>query len=195
MLLTRHAQLNCKHEKPNSDSLGFTLLELMMTVSMLGILASVAAPSFLTYIEQARVRSTTLELQNSLVMARNYALAHGQTVQLCQHSLTRSDICEPNYRSNRSWKYGWLIFVDTNNDNEFQSDELIRKIALSGESHVLFNQRGRLRFFSNGMARSAGFYLCDEQSRTAKHIKLLHTGRIRTVDLSEPKVLKKCLDS
>lgn len=43
---------------------GFQLLELIIVVSMLGLLASIAVPSFMTQIEKARVADTIVEIKN-----------------------------------------------------------------------------------------------------------------------------------
>ena len=52
------------------DKGGFTLLELMMVVTMVGVLASIATPSYLRYIERARATQCHVdrgEVQNIIV--------------------------------------------------------------------------------------------------------------------------------
>ncbi|MGL4716752.1 MAG: type IV pilin protein [Aeromonas sp.] len=46
-------QRMCSHNRPSAAS-GFTLLELMITVAIVAILASVAAPSYFSYVRDAR---------------------------------------------------------------------------------------------------------------------------------------------
>ena len=67
---------------------GFTLIELMVVVSLIAILASLAAPSFGTAIANQRVNSAAQELQSILLFARSEAVykrtdstltANGQT--------------------------------------------------------------------------------------------------------------------
>ena len=52
------------------DNRGFTLLELMMVISMVGVLASIATPSYLNYIQRARATQCHVdrgELQNIVI--------------------------------------------------------------------------------------------------------------------------------
>ncbi|QZA77536.1 type IV pilin protein [Deefgea tanakiae] len=52
---------------------GFTLIELMITVAVIGILASIAIPSYSTYIKKARrTDAQTVLLQNANVLERIY---------------------------------------------------------------------------------------------------------------------------
>ena len=67
---------------------GFTMIEMMVVVSLIAILASLAAPSFTTAIANQRVNSAAQELQSILLFARSEAVykrtdssltANGQT--------------------------------------------------------------------------------------------------------------------
>lgn len=53
---------------------GFTLIELMVTVSVLAILAALAAPSFITLIANQRVSSAAQEMQTLLQFARSQSV-------------------------------------------------------------------------------------------------------------------------
>ena len=52
------------------DNRGFTLIELMMVITMVGVLASIATPSYLNYIDRARATQCHVdrgEVQNIIV--------------------------------------------------------------------------------------------------------------------------------
>lgn len=53
---------------------GFTMVELMVTLAVLAVLATIAAPSFTSLMENWRVRQATEELQGSLYFARSEAI-------------------------------------------------------------------------------------------------------------------------
>lgn len=53
---------------------GFTLIELMVTVTLLAILLTLAMPSFMTWVKNSSVRATAEALQNGLRLAQTEAL-------------------------------------------------------------------------------------------------------------------------
>lgn len=61
----------------------FTLIELMITVAVLGIIAAIATPSFTAIIEQNRTSKAANEFVGQLNLVRAEALRRGQAVSLC----------------------------------------------------------------------------------------------------------------
>lgn len=76
-------------------SVGFTLIELMIVVSILVILAAVATPSLKNMINYQRVKSASYELFSSLVVARSEAVKRNGNVTLTAVS--------------GGWQNGWQI--------------------------------------------------------------------------------------
>ena len=74
---------------------GFTTLELMIAVAILGILTAIALPAMAEMVANQRLRSTSSELFTSLVRARSQAIKNATDVALIP--------------VNASWDNGWTI--------------------------------------------------------------------------------------
>lgn len=75
---------------------GFTLIELMVTIAVLGILLAIAAPSFTVYFEKFRTKRAAETLGGSLYIAKSEAIKRNQFVRLV---ITASS-------SGATWCYG-----------------------------------------------------------------------------------------
>ena len=107
------------------NSGGFTLIEFMIVITILGIMISIAAPSFATWIRETRLIKSSEALNGALIQARNEALRIQSRVSLCRTGNVYGD--DPNnpddpecfdnitYNSEvnvtRDWSYGWLIYT------------------------------------------------------------------------------------
>ncbi len=65
-----------------TGSAGFTLIELMIGITILGILTAFALPNYSQWIANTRVRTAATGLQNGLMLAKAEAVARNAKVQL-----------------------------------------------------------------------------------------------------------------
>ena len=84
-----------------SASFGFTLIELMVTISILAILAAVAVPNFQSTIEAAKHRGVISDLNASIALARSEAVKRGVPVVVAAKVAGANGLGK-----------GWRIFVD-----------------------------------------------------------------------------------
>ncbi len=90
---------------------GFTLIELIVAMAMVGILVAIAVPSFASLVNGNRLTASVNELAAGIQSARMEAIRRNSRVVLC-----RSDDGSTCNGGAGSWK-GWISFVDANSDN------------------------------------------------------------------------------
>lgn len=112
------------------NSLGFSLIELMVVVAVLAILVSIAAPSFSSIINNNRIDSTLRNVHETLQFARSEAVKRNQTVRVCVAN-TDQTACAP---STTEWSTGWLVIHD---NQVLKVSEPIQGIEVSGPNTVV----------------------------------------------------------
>lgn len=166
-----------------SRSRGFTLIELMITLMVVGVLVGVAVPSFQALMTRNRLVAEINELVGTLQFARSEAVKRGQDVVVCKSATGLTCTTSGN------WEQGWMVFVDVDGDGAYDSGEEIINVvsALSGaaKGDVLSGSGdpvNRVRFNRLGSTPSFGsFKLCgpDNDARKARQIFIAASGRIR----------------
>jgi len=181
------------HQLSQLSNQGFSLTELIFCCGLLATIMSLAVPNFSEFTLRKELDAAVIKIQRTLSLARSNALSHGKTVLICQLESPNSSHCVQSHKRNTRWKHGWLVFVDNDDNNALDDNDIILKYFETTENiSLIFNQNGKLRFFSDGSSRSAGFYLCSEKSKEVKHLKLLHSGRTRLVKNTDKSRLNTC---
>lgn len=91
-------------------SRGFTLVELMITVTVVAIVLAIAYPSFVDLIRSNRVSSGANELIASVMLARTEAIRSPGGAAVCPSADGAS--CDVG----GDWNNGWIIFQDRDSD-------------------------------------------------------------------------------
>ena len=94
---------------PHASSQGFTLVELVLSLALLGLIASWAAPNWQRLQERNRVEAARDQLVNDLQTSRVRALQRGEALQL-----TRLSDCTWSTSANNDWSCGWQLVVKAN---------------------------------------------------------------------------------
>ena len=86
---------------------GFTMLELTVTLAVMGLMLAVAVPSLRSFLASQAVDAHANELASALRFARSEALKRGYEVTVCAGA---SGTCS----GSNDWDAGFVVFVDNN---------------------------------------------------------------------------------
>ncbi len=168
----------------SSNSSGFTLIELMITIAIAAILLGLAAPSFQQTIQNNRMVSQTNELIAAINSARQIAIAEGATTIICasNNPNAATPACATSSEGTASWNQGYLIYtkrLNTVTDNTLASyglnanDSLVKVGTLQNNSYRIDRSDSatleltHIGFLSNGsifIDDSPGITVCDKRA-------------------------------
>lgn len=181
---------------PYAGNRGFTLVELMVTTSVLVILLAMAVPSFTQMIGSNRLATQTNELVASLNLARMEAIRRGQNVAIRSGSTTSAGA---------DFSSGWTIFLDSDSDGTLASESdvlrvgqvpagrtAITRVKQSGGAYVTSDEgdKAYLVFTSRGAKSNGGaafFKVCDSGNAAipGRVVRVLNAGTISLVSSTE----------
>jgi len=162
-----------------SVSKGFTLAELMITISIASILLAVAVPSYQSLMQGSRLTTQANEFMTALHYARSEAVKRGMRVTICKSA--DGATCNGD-----SWQDGWIIFSDAGTAGAVDGgDEVLRVFAgLNGSSlEGGDNFESRVSYLRNGRSQgdsslpNGTFTLCNQDD--ARKIVINVAGRPR----------------
>lgn len=94
---------------------GFTLVELMVTLSVLAILLGLAIPSFSGAIARTAVAGHVNTFMADARFARTEALKRGANVTMCRSDNAETPLPTCSIAPATNWSAGWLIFEKVDN--------------------------------------------------------------------------------
>ena len=164
---------------PTKKNTGFTIIELLIGIVIIGLLIAISSPNLREFIVQLRVDNEVSSLHRLILSARNVAINSGKNVTLCP---LNGNTCGTNWHNELS------VFTNSNNtliDNKTYdvTQEAIIKIKAGinngdsltfSQSIIIFSPTGRL--LSGGNGRFS--YCPKDNSEASRGIEISLSGRV-----------------
>lgn len=168
-------------------SRGFTIVEAFISLAIITIFVSMAAPGFIDLIRSNRLTSQMNHFLSAINYARTEAVMRKQQVFICVRS---KDDCGAGVE----WESGWLVFVDENGNSRPDRAEKIHQFDPLAEGYNLrpnvnasslaFLPSGHVRRGTGGLPLMT-FRLCAPDAAAgnlrerSREIVINATGRMR----------------
>ena len=130
---------------------GLTLVELLISISLMAVLLASAAPGYRQFVERQQAAGLHNRLMAQFAFARSQAILQRANTVLCP-----SDLSQERCRAGGDWGERWLVFVDSNGNLQRDNNETVLSVDAadlpSGWRLVSSAYRPRVRYRPNGMA-------------------------------------------
>lgn len=161
-------------EPPLVENSGFTLIELIITLTVLGVLLGIAVPGISNFVQSNRLVALTNGLVADVNLARSEAIKRGSDIGICKSDNGTS--CT----ASGTWDNGWIIFVDADSSGTWSTGDTVLRIheSLTGNNSmsasaaniVVYNKSGRIT------AGAGDYTLCNSKLSQSRTIRLQSTG-------------------
>jgi type IV fimbrial biogenesis protein FimT len=176
-------ELNVYSHTPPARGGGFTLVELIVTLTVAGILSTFAIPQFFQIIRAQGISSQVNEFVTDINFARSEAIKRAVNIGVCPGTTTAG--------CTGTWNGGYIVFVDADGDNAWSAGETVlraREALASGYAItasattpiIVFSGSGALSVTAANTVVGAGTYaFCRNGVTTAgKQVSLQGLGRV-----------------
>ncbi len=165
---------------------GFTLIDLLTSLSVMAILLAIGLPNFSAQVQQLRVKTATYSLLEAISLTRANAVFSNKRATI---------------RKQSEWHSGWEIFIDKNNNGMRDGDEVtlqqheqLKGVRISTNTPV----KNYVSYIASGESRNASgtdgggfqagtFTICPTTKGKGYALVLARGGRVRMAEIDDEK--------
>jgi prepilin-type N-terminal cleavage/methylation domain-containing protein len=180
---------------------GFTLLELMITIGLVGVMFGLLIPNMRDFLRNNRLTSAANDLLRGSQQARSEAikLQQGDVVMCASNNAEAADNAVQCSFGQFS---GWIVFNDVNNNGQHDAGEAVVTRGVANSTVNVRNDNGGILCFMptgfedvncGGRVKTQNIVLCDDRGitaqgtlSTARAVLITVTGRTRVTNVQAP---------
>lgn len=136
---------------------GFSLIELMVVISIIAIIAGIGAPSFRNLTLDNRLSSTANNLLGSLRIARSEAATQRTGITVCAANTDKTACADPD---STDWTAGAMLM---------RGNEVIRVIPAAASGLTIASSHAKVEFRPNGTITPTLVLTISEAERSKTH--------------------------
>lgn len=161
-------------------SRAYTLYELLLTLTLVALIAGLGIPSFSGILARATIHTELNALFHAIHLARKESVVRKRVVSLCP-SVNLSTCA-----TREDWSHGWLMFENTDKDSPPQRDAdepLLQAHQVHKNVRISANRSGFTLRSTYKRATNGTFVVCDRAGRVAPvALVVSFTGRPRVAE-------------
>lgn len=164
---------------------GLTLVELLVTLTVLGVVLGIGVPAFGNLIQGSRLTTATNSLVSALHFTRSEAVRLNTRVTLCNSA--DGVYCA----SEGGWQQGWIIFIDLHGTGTREDQDPLLAVAAARASGITITGNHPVQRYvsyvglgstrsANGGLQMGTLTVCADA--LGRQIVISRTGRARVQD-------------
>lgn len=138
---------------------GFTVIDLMITLSLVSIVLGFSVPSFTTMADKASLRNATTQVVHSVAVAREYAIINNSYTSICP--------TEDGISCVKKWNRRFMVYEDLNGNGKQEGNEtkVVFIYDVSNKWNVAwkaFGRKSQITFTPEGFTahQNGSFTIC-----------------------------------